>query len=104
MALPDDPHWNPSGIVDRKRSIPVAGGAAGTHTLAEISAGDFIVSVHSVQDAGAGVTDLTAEFVNPVAADGLIDNTGGTASTGETMQVVFIDKDWGELVNADWIG
>lgn len=76
----------------------VAGGAAGEIAVADIKKEDQIVGV--MHDTSAGVlADLTAEFVAntlpaySVVKDGYIDNTGGTATTGDVLLVTWVA--WG---------
>lgn len=62
----------------------IAGGIAGNIAMTKIKANDHLVSVLAVPDspavAGASVgVDLTSEF--SILSDGIIDNTGGTATT-----------------------
>jgi hypothetical protein len=70
----------------------VAGGAAGNLTLTGIATGDELsfVGRFSTAAAIATLTDLTAEF--SVTAANTINNTGGTATTGDTLMVVWIDR------------
>jgi len=106
MSVRDTHTPNPSGIIARTRQIAIDGGAAGTHTLAEIAVGDFIISVFHQSSAAdvLSVEDLTDEFVSPIVTAAEIDNTGGTSSADGTLWVTFYDKDWGALVNAAWVG
>lgn len=74
------------------RLVPVAGGAAGPLTVPGWTPGSSIKSVLLVTFT-AGTpdtlthTDLTAEFTETATG---IDNTGGTATTGSTLLVLFI--------------
>jgi hypothetical protein len=61
-----------------------SGGAAGAITVTGIGAGDSLVSVLNLTDSA----DLTDEFT--VSDDDEIDNTGGTATTGDTLLVTYI--------------
>lgn len=69
------------------RQALVTGGAAGSIAVAGIKKGDQLVGVIDNDTTSGIMTDLTSEFValtDPgwlVKADGVIDNTGGTAST-----------------------
>jgi hypothetical protein len=69
----------------------VAGGAAGNHTVAGIAVGDEIVFVGHFTTAASIATlgDLTSEFV---AGAGVVTNTGGTDTTNDQLQVIWIDK------------
>jgi hypothetical protein len=67
----------------------IAGGAAGAHTVTGIEANDELVSVLHYST-GAALADLTSEF--SITADDTIDNTGGTATTGDQLWVTWIDK------------
>lgn len=59
----------------------VAGGAAGNIAMTKIKANDHLVGVIAIPTAGAVASaDLTDEF--SILADGVINNTGGTATTG----------------------
>jgi hypothetical protein len=73
----------------------IAGGAAGNHTVTGIATGDEIVLVARFDlDATAGnidVDDLTSEF--SISAANTITNpaSGGTATTGDKLLVIYID-------------
>ena len=77
------------------RQALVDGGAAGAIAVADIKAGDQIVGVMH-DTTGAILADLTSEFVANadagwlVRTDGYIDNTGGTATTGDKLLVTWI--------------
>lgn len=85
-----------------KRNTPfirqslVSGGAAGEIAVAGIKKGDQIVSVIETATSTAILADLTSEFVANadsgwiVRKDGVIDNTGGTATTGDDLLVTWI--------------
>ena len=62
------------------------GGAAGNHTVSRIKLNDHLVSVIEVTTATAALVDRTAEF--SILTDGVIDNTGGTDTTGDGL-IVF---------------
>ncbi len=78
------------------RQALVDGGAAGEIAVADIKKGDQIVGVMESADSTSVLTDLTAEFVantDPgwlVRKDGAIDNTGGTATTNDSLLVTWI--------------
>lgn len=61
----------------------IDGGAAGELGLSNIRKGDRIISVVDVLTGD----DLTSEF--SITDDGKIDNTGGTATTGDKLQVLW---------------
>lgn len=61
----------------------IAGGAAGDLTVAAIRKGDNLVSVINLTDG----TDETDEFT--ITDDGVINNTGGTATTGDVLKVLW---------------
>jgi hypothetical protein len=67
----------------------VAGGAAGNHTVSKIKKGDHLVCVIAAQNHATtlGAGDLTSEFT--VTADGVINNTGGTATTDMRLHVIW---------------
>jgi hypothetical protein len=68
----------------------VAGGAAGDITVTGIKVGDELLEVLWFVGAGTAVTDvtdLTAEFT--ITATNTINNTGGTASTGDKLLVRY---------------
>jgi hypothetical protein len=65
----------------------LSGGSAGNLTVTGIATTDRLVAVLS-EDATSGVTvDLTAEF--SITATNTINNTGGTATTGKTVIVLY---------------
>lgn len=72
------------GPLGELRVRTVAGAAAGNITVTGINAGDKLVAVQRVNAAGA---DLVSEF--SVTADDTINNTGGTATTGMTLLVMW---------------
>lgn len=64
----------------------INGGAAGALTVTGIKTRDTLVSVVQVS---AGVpADLTSEF--SISAADTIDNTGGTATTGDKLIVFYL--------------
>ena len=70
----------------------IAGGAAGDHTVSAINAADELVEVLQFVGAGVAVTnivDLTSEFT---ASAGKINNSAGTATTGDKLLVLWIKK------------
>lgn len=67
----------------------VNGGAAGNITVTGIEANDELVSVLHYT-AGAALADLTGEF--SITAANTINNTGGTATTGDQLWVTWINK------------
>lgn len=70
----------------------VAGGSAGNHTVTGIEVGDEIVFVGHFSTAAAIATlgDLTAEF--SVTAADTINNTSGTDTSSDQLQVIWIDR------------
>lgn len=89
------PHGSREGAVRKgtffKVSV-VAGGAAGNFTLTGVAVGDELQSVIHVAGAGSDVTDiadLTSEY--SITAANTINNTGGTASTGGKLLVIWFD-------------
>lgn len=69
----------------------IAGGAAGAHTVTGIKTRDTLVSVLRAVGGGVDVTDvtdLTSEF--SITAANTIDNTGGTATTGDKLIVTYL--------------
>lgn len=63
------------------------GGAAGDITVSGISVEDQLISVVNLDD-GA---DLTSEF--SITEADTINNAGGTATTDDTLLVLYNDKD-----------
>ena len=71
----------------------VAGGAAGDIAVSAIKVGDELNEVIQFIGAGTAVTDvadLTSQF--SITADGTINNTGGTASSGDKLLVRWTKK------------
>lgn len=72
----------------------IAGGAAGNHTVTGIAVGDELIGVTRLnRDATAAnidIEDVTSEFT--VSAANTINNTGGTDTTGDSLQVLYIDR------------
>ena len=70
----------------------ISGGAAGNHTVTGIKTDDELFLVLYLAGAGTDVTDvsdLTGEF--SISADNTINNTGGTATTGGKLLVLYYD-------------
>jgi len=63
----------------------ITGGAAGDHTVAAIKADDKIICVWEQHGTTGLLTDLSSEF--SVLVDGKINNTGGTATSGDKLLV-----------------
>lgn len=78
------------------RQSLVDGGAAGEIAVAGIKKGDQLVAVIESADSSAALTDRTSEFVancDPgqiITKDGVIDNTGGTATTNDDLLVTWL--------------
>lgn len=75
------------------RQAIIAGGAAGEHTVSGIAVGDELVAVTRFDvDTGnvVDVDDLSDEF--SITDADTIDNTDGTATTGDVLQVWWIDR------------
>ena len=68
-------------------SQAVAGAAAGNVNVSKIKKGDHLVSVIMVTATTAALTDLTSQF--SIAADGVINNTGGTSSASNGLIVTW---------------
>lgn len=67
----------------------VAGGAAGNLTLTGISTADVLKSVIQFDASVPSLIDRTAEF--SITAADTINNTGGTNTTGDFLQVIYFD-------------
>ena len=65
----------------------ITGGVAGNHTVAKIKLNDHLVSVIEVTTGTAALVDRTAEF--SITADGVINNTGGTDTSGDGLLVFW---------------
>lgn len=75
-----------------------SGGAAGTHVATGVEIGDRIRQVYE-EDGTSGIsTDRKPEFVDPIAVDDQLDNTGGTDTTGDQLLVV-VEKDGVDLTS-----
>lgn len=73
-------------------STSISGGAAGDHTVTGITTSDILTHVIYFAGAGSTVTDmidLTSEF--SISAADTINNTGGTATTGGKLLVMYMD-------------
>lgn len=71
----------------------VAGAAAGDVTVTGIKTGDELDAVLHIIGAGVAVTDvadLTSEFT--ITATNKINNTGGTASSGDKLMVLWTKR------------
>ena len=70
----------------------LAGGAAGNFTVTGIAVGDRLVAVTRFLGAGVAVTDvtdITGEFT--ITGANTINNGGGTNTTGDKLQVLWVD-------------
>jgi hypothetical protein len=65
----------------------IAGGVAGNHTVADIKKGDHLVAVIEVTTTTAALVDRTSEF--SIAADAVINNTGGTDTSADALLVLW---------------
>jgi hypothetical protein len=68
------------------RQAILTGGAAGAHTVPGITAASVLLAVTDLTD----LVDLTSEFT--ITADDTIDNTGGTATTSDKLQVWWFSQ------------
>lgn len=70
----------------------VAGGAAGNITVTGVAVGDELVSVLQFTTAAsiATLANRTSEYT--ISATNTINNTGGTASTGDQLLVIWVDR------------
>lgn len=71
----------------------IVGGAAGNLTVAGIKAGDKLKFVGGSTVASPTFTptgDLTAQFT--ITADNTINNTGGSATTGALLLIVWVTR------------
>jgi hypothetical protein len=77
------------------RMLAVAGGAAGAIAVTGIKAGDQLCGVLHYT-AATSLADISAEFIlntdagQIIQSDGEINNTGGTATTGDVLVVVWL--------------
>jgi hypothetical protein len=69
----------------------IAGGAAGAHTVTGIATTDSLIAVIEMASGTGPSTDLTSEF--SITGANTIDNTGGTATTGDFLWVYYGDTD-----------
>ncbi len=65
----------------------IDGGSAGDHTVTDIRKDDHLVSVIEVTTTTAALVDRTSEF--SITADGVINNTGGTDTSGDGLLVLW---------------
>ena len=65
----------------------IDGGSAGDHTVAAIKLNDHLVSVIEITTSTAALIDRTSEF--SITADGKINNTGGTDTSGDGLLVFW---------------
>lgn len=71
------------------RQLSIAGGAAGDHEVDGITTRDALKSVVYVSfDDSLEVETLTDEF--SISEDGIINNTGGTVTTGGFLIILYI--------------
>ena len=84
----------PTHIIDGVRNQLANGDAAGAIPLPGIELNDIIILVQSQDRTTGVVADLTSEF--SISAVDEIDNTGGTATTGDNLYVRYFDRNWEE--------
>ena len=93
--LTSDANGKAIAATDRIYTKSIAGGSAGALTLTGILTTDTLISVHRLDlDATAAnidLDDLTSEFTITLADT--IDNTAGTATTGDKLLVTYQRKD-----------
>lgn len=65
----------------------VSGGAAGNLTVSKIKKNDHLVAVIAMRGTVDGAGDLTSQF--RIVSDGVINNTGGTATTSMMVLVIW---------------
>ena len=71
------------------RMVSIEGGAAGDHTVEGITTRDVLKSVmYFSSDTSLTIATLTDEF--KITANGVINNTGGTATTDGYLVVFYI--------------
>ena len=75
-----------TGLAVALRWFPAAGGGAGDITVTGIKVGDKLNLVYNVTDHAV----LTSEFT--ITDDDTINNTGGTATTGDDLLVAYWDN------------
>jgi hypothetical protein len=80
-----------SRLVPALKIIPISGGAAGDHTVTGIKTTDYLLSVMHWTPTTLVPADLTSEFT--ISAANTINNTGGTATTGDFLVVYYIEAD-----------
>lgn len=83
--MPADQVYEQTFLPTTRKYAMAAGGAAGAITVTGIRPEDELVAVLNVTDGG----NLTSEFT--ITADNTIDNTGGTATTGDFLLVIYDD-------------
>jgi hypothetical protein len=74
------------GVANTTRAT-AAGGAAGNITITGIATTNTLLAVVAVKDADQSVLDLSTQFT--ITATNTINNTGGTATTGYHVVVVY---------------
>ncbi len=92
MASDDFDPKRPTHIIDGQRTTLANGAAAGPIVIPEIAINDILISVQSQDRTTGVVADLLSEFTISDADE--IDNTGGTATTGDNLYVRWFDRDW----------
>lgn len=91
QPLTSDANGKAVAATNRTYQVSVAGGSAGNITVTGIKTTDVLLSVQRVDlDATAGnidLDDLTSEFT--ISAANTINNTGGSATTGDKLLVTY---------------
>jgi hypothetical protein len=82
---------SPGGFTRKVGRAVIPGGAAGAHTVpGHLAPGDTLIAVQHVSDDLVTNTDLVGEFSITAGTEGVIDNTGGTDTTGDALIVVWV--------------
>ena len=79
-----------SKIINPIKLSIISGGAAGAHTVTGIRTGDELIAVLEQNGTSGLLTDLTTEFA--IATSDTITNSGGTATSGDKLIVLYLDK------------
>lgn len=68
----------------------ISGGAAGNHTVSGLTIQDELIGVFEQNGTSGILTDLSTEF--SIKTSDTIDNTGGTATSGDKLLIFYLSK------------
>ena len=96
---PTGKFYDATHILPPLKMFLVAGGTAGNHTVTGITTNDKLLGVSSIEATASqlstAILGLAGNLLSEFSIDsaGVIDNTGGTDTTGAMLIVLYADYD-----------